>query len=239
MRQERLHPGKDVQPPFVTDFTKRFRAAPTSVTVLAAANALPVLGVVGLGWEVFPLVLLYWCENVIVGTINVFKILTSRPREVAGWVGKVFAAPFFVFHYGMFTAIHGVFVFALFGGAAAQALLDSAGIFPSPMLAVRAIRETGIGVAVLALVASHGFSFVRNYLLGGEFHHATINNLMQQPYNRVVVLHVTIIVGGGLLMMLGSPMPGLLLLVLLKTGVDIAAHLKERAKFGSLGSVGS
>lgn len=62
---------------------------------------------------------------------------------------------------------------------------------------------------------------------------------MQQPYNRVVVLHVTIIVGGGLLMMLGSPMPGLLLLVLLKTGVDIAAHLKERAKFGSLGSVGS
>ena len=43
-----------------------------------------------LGWSVFPLVLLYWLENGIVGGFNVAKLLLAQPREPAYWAGKLF-----------------------------------------------------------------------------------------------------------------------------------------------------
>jgi hypothetical protein len=43
-----------------------------------------------------------------------------------------------------------------------------------------------------------------------------------------------VIIGGGFLVLaLGSPMVGLVLLVVLKLAIDVKAHLKERRKFAS------
>ena len=42
-----------------------------SLAALVIANAIPLVGVLFLGWTVFPLVLLYWLENVVVGGFNV------------------------------------------------------------------------------------------------------------------------------------------------------------------------
>src|SRR5437867_4246339 len=61
-----------------------------SLLVLLVANALPIVGVLVLGWTVFPLVLLYWLENVIVGGFNGAKLLLAQPREPANWAGKLF-----------------------------------------------------------------------------------------------------------------------------------------------------
>jgi len=38
-----------------------------SLAALVIANAIPLVGVLFLGWTVFPLVFLYWLENVVVG----------------------------------------------------------------------------------------------------------------------------------------------------------------------------
>jgi hypothetical protein len=59
--------------------------------------------------------------------------------------------------------------------------------------------------------------------------------LMSQPYGRIVVLHLTIMGGGFLMMALGSPTVGLVLLVVLKIGLDLSAHLRERRKFAVSG----
>lgn len=195
-----------------------------SVVALLVANLAPLYGVFVLGWEVFPLVLLFWIENIIVGLFNILKILCARPDDKAWWVGKLFLIPFFAVHYGGFTAVHGVFVFALFGGAA--------NISPSDMsvaTAVDSIRSFGVLWAAIALLASHGFSFVTNYLGAGEYRNADPKILMGQPYARVVVLHITIIFGGFLMMALGSPRAGLVLLVVLKVVMDVRAHERERA----------
>jgi hypothetical protein len=48
-----------------------------SLVALVVANALPLAGVLFLGWTVFPLVLLYWLENVVVGAFNVAKLLLA------------------------------------------------------------------------------------------------------------------------------------------------------------------
>ena len=54
-----------------------------------------------------------------------------------------------------------------------------------------------------------------------------MKKLMGQPYTRVVILHVAIIAGGVPIMLLGSPVPLLCILVLLKVGMDICLHMKE------------
>src|SRR2546428_10339851 len=96
-----------------------------SLLALLLANAFPIVGVLFLGWTVFPLVLLYWLENVVVGAFNVARLPLAQPREPAYWAGKLFLIPFFVVHFGMFTYIHGVLAVALFGpkGTAPFALL--------------------------------------------------------------------------------------------------------------------
>ncbi len=46
---------------------------------LIAANLLPLLGVIFLGWDAFAILLLYWAENVVIGAINVLKIIACNP----------------------------------------------------------------------------------------------------------------------------------------------------------------
>ena len=195
-----------------------------SLLVLGLANALPIAGVLLLGWKVFPLVLLYWLENVVVGGFNVGKLLLARPQEPAYSVGKLFIIPFFIFHFGMFTLVHGVFVFALFG-AKSLPRFDSLAELPA------AIRAYHLGWGVLALVVSHGLSFYWNYFENGEYRRASLPILMMQPYARLVVLHLAVLFGGWIVLTLGSPLLALLVLVVLKTAADVRAHQAERHTF--------
>ena len=59
---------------------------------------------------------------------------------------------------------------------------------------------------------------------------------MTQPYGRVVVLHMAILGGGWAMMALKSPLVGLVLLVVLKTAIDIKAHRAERRKLAEPGA---
>ena len=198
-----------------------------SLLVLVAANAVVLWGVLAQGWAVFPILFLFWLENVIVGVLNVARMVCARPGDGASWGRKLFFVPFFCVHYGMFTLGHGVFVFALFGDPAVQALADGVDLLAMPAAALRVVDALHLWVPALALAASHGFSFVWNYLLGQEYRHTELRTLMSKPYARVAVLHVTILAGGALAMFLGSPLWALILLLVLKTGIDAAAHLKE------------
>src|SRR5687767_8576128 len=83
---------------------------PVSAWVLIAANVVPLVGVLFWGWDVFPLLLLFWVENVVIGALNVLKMLLADPEDAALWAGKLFMVPFFCVHYGIFTSVHGAFV---------------------------------------------------------------------------------------------------------------------------------
>jgi hypothetical protein len=61
---------------------------------------------------------------------------------------------------------------------------------------VESVRDNGLLWAVGAMVASHVTSFVWDFLWRGEYRQATLDDLMQQPYGRVVVLHFTVLSGG-------------------------------------------
>ncbi|HEV8264777.1 MAG TPA: DUF6498-containing protein [Gemmatimonadales bacterium] len=149
--------GRDLQP--------EHRLTP-SLLVLLLANALPIAGVLFLGWTVFPLVLLYWLENVVVGGFNVAKLLFAQPREPAYWAGKLFLIPLFVLHFGAFTFVHGVLLVALLGPKDTQ---------PFNILAMipAGICANHLDWAVVGLVVSHGLSFYWNYIMNGEYQRAS------------------------------------------------------------------
>lgn len=204
------------------------RRWPISAAVLIAANVAPLIGVLSHHWSVFAVVLLYWCENVVVGVFNVLRMVCARPQDALANAGKFFLVPFFCVHYGGFTFVHGIFVFTLFGGG-----IKPGGFDLSPHTVLTAVRQAGLGWAVAALFASHGFSFFHNYLGGGEYRRIGLSQLMTQPYARVVVLHIAIIGGAVLVQALGSAVPALALLIVLKTAIDLRAHLAERRKLGT------
>ena len=197
-----------------------------SAYALIAANLVPLAGAVLFQWTVFELVLLFWAENVIIGVFNVLRMLIASAGDPVSWVMKIFLIPFFVFHYGMFTFVHGVFVFTLFGGTE----LGSAEFSDAPGPMLDTVIALGLGIPLLALFLSHAFSFLWNYVGKGEYLNTDLRILMIRPYGRIVVLHVTILIGGFLLMALNSPMAGLVLLVLLKVGFDLRAHRKEHGE---------
>ena len=175
-----------------------------------------------MGWQVFPVIFLYWIENVIIGISNVLKMLLSSPGSPGQWVAKFFMIPFFCVHYGMFTLVHGIFILVFFGG-----YMKSGSPMPGTSDLLNLIGSLQIGGAVLALMLSHTVSFITNYIGNGEYKQASLSDLMAQPYGRVIILHLTIMIGGFSMMALGSPVVGLVFLIVLKTFIDIKTHLKQ------------
>ena len=53
------------------------------------------------------------------------------------------------------------------------------------------------------------------------------NEQMFFPYGRIVIMHIVIILGGGLVLALGQPVVALIMLIALKLAFDIAAHTME------------
>ncbi|CAN5667017.1 hypothetical protein BH23DEI1_BH23DEI1_10580 [soil metagenome] len=211
---------------------------------LVLVNAIPLVGVLVFGWRLFDLMLLYWLENGVIGVFTVLKILARRaspnardPQGVpAGALGKLIVACFFTVHYGIFWSVHGVFVLTLFGGVLGS-LPTAVGAVPfyapPDFQPVSSLAAAGtLALALASLFVSHGASYVTNFLGRGEDRTLTPVALMAQPYARVFVLHATLIGGGFVVLLLGSPVAALLLLVALKTGVDLAAHLREHRAVG-------
>ena len=88
-----------------------------------------------------------------------------------------------------------------------------------------------ISYALFSMFVSHGISFVSNYLGNGEYKTASINVLFNQPYSRVIVMHITIIFGAMFTAVFGNRVMPLIILVAIKTAVDLNSHLRERRKF--------
>ena len=194
----------------------------SSIIALITVNLFPVFGVLFMGWNVFPIMLLYWSENVIIGFYNVLRMIVCSPKKNEGWFVKLFLVPFFIIHYGGFTLGHGAVIITFFG----QSYFEGAA-GPRLDILLQIVREYGLPYAMLSIFLSHGYSFVMNFLRKGEYKQISLQKLMMAPYGRIVILHVTLILGAFLVLILKSQIFVLLLFILLKIFVDLWAHLRE------------
>ena len=218
-----------------------------AVAALLVANAVPLIGVLFLGWNVWTILTIYWLENGVVGVFNVLKmaraegtlpvgsgvVATVNGRPVAG-SGKAILIPFFIVHYGLFWVVHGIFILTLpmfmaFGGGG---FFD--GGEPSDGGAGIASDPGAIAFVLLGLFISHGISYRLNYIGRGEYLRTSVARQMGAPYGRLVVLHITIILGGMAIAFTGAPEAAVLLLVVLKTALDLGLHLAEHREPGGV-----
>lgn len=231
-------------------------ANPTVISLLIA-NSVPLLGVLLLGWSTFAIVVIYWAENVIIGMINVLKMLICSPsqetlklanttlkqrngnselvqrlleRQSQGILVAHHASKAFFIPFFIFH--YGLFCFG--HGVFVFELLGGNMSFVSPFNfwsdAFERLREEKLLWAVGALAASHLFSFFVNFIYRGEFRRVTVPQLMFQPYGRIVILHIAILFGAILIQFFGSPIWMLVILVVGKTILDVGLHQTERAK---------
>lgn len=220
---------------------------PVSAYILIGANLFPLGMAAGGNWGVQEILPLYWFESAIIGFFNVIKILMAagpltgkasgrlqqlKEQQFGGvapgafssllFVGRLFMAAFFTFHFGMFMFVHGIFLFGLVLGGFKT---GGAGLGYSlvPVL-------LGVKWGVLALFLSHGASFFLNFVGSGEFRQASAAECMAQPYSRVVVMHLTIILGAFASVMFTNTAPIMVIFVGLKIFTDVKAHMAERKK---------
>ncbi|MBN2136278.1 MAG: hypothetical protein JW720_00575 [Sedimentisphaerales bacterium] len=202
---------------------------------LLAVNAIPVVGVLFAGWDAFGIVLLYWAENLAVGFYSILKIACIKVNHPKEHLGKLCAIPFFILHFGGFTGIHGIFVLTMFGKSNGDFMHRTTWpcffafiqILLNVISQALSIMTPEMRLAVLALFASHGVSFVYNYLIKGEYARVDPGKIMTAPYARVAIMHVAIITGGFFLIAINSPAALLIVLVVLKTFLDVKLHRRE------------
>jgi hypothetical protein len=150
-------------------------------------------------------------------------------------LGGLGSGIFFLIHYGGFCAVHGLLIMTLLVDGDVDPMPGDPWplflVFPQLLLnVVRQVLDYAPPewlIAFVALVISHGISFVMNFLLADERDELSLRDLMGAPYGRIVVLHVAIILGGFAVMALGEPVALLVVLVLLKLALDIKLHLRE------------
>jgi hypothetical protein len=221
----------------------RVNSSAIAVVLLIITNLIPLAGVLWLGWDLLLILALYWAENGVVGVINVLKILMAQGTGTANApfsrltingrpaanLSRVGTAGFFTMHYGLFWVVHGLFVFTFVPAMAGAQFYGPDGVpIGEPMDVPLATLDVPLLVAgVVGLAISHGVSFWTNYLGRGEYRTLSPAQLMTQPYSRLVIMHVTIVAGAFVSIFLGTPLGSLLVLVVLKTALDLAFHLRQ------------
>ncbi len=211
-----------------------------SLVGLIIANLIPLVGVFWWHWDAATLVLLYWIENLVVGFYGILRIVLARVDGPGAQLGRAFLAGFFCVHFGGFCAVHAIFLQHVFKIGDGQPANVAAAAWPGPLVLLQMLygaiatlwrgRPPGMEWPVLALVVSHGVSFVQYHLRGGEIKLLKDRDLMTRPYQRIVLLHVTILFGALPAMALGSPIPLVGLLVALKIAADVYLHRRAHRK---------
>ena len=191
--------------------------SPSTLTLILA-NLVPAVGVAVFGWDLGEIMILYWAESAVIGLFNLFKMVF-----IGRWAALLLG-PFFLGHYGCFMVGHLLFIYAFF----IQGINAGGGIPVTEVVG----DFMAVWPALLALLISHGASYRLNFIGRREFANRRIQQQMREPYARIVVMHVTIILGGFVAMALGTPLPALLLLIALKTAADARGHIREHRPTG-------
>ena len=166
---------------------------------LIAANLLPVIGVWFLGWSPKEVFIVYCLETVIIGFFNLVKMaIVTAYRKKDTWYnegnqtkqsGLLFMF-FFLVHYGMFVAVQMGLFFAVSGIADEYHIGFLSFFYKWPQLLS---RDSWILLGIFFL--AYGFKTVKEFVLTREYKTIPLMLLMFQPYLRIFVQQITVLLG--------------------------------------------
>ncbi len=204
---------------------RRLDPRPHPAVALTAAG-LPLLGVVLFDWSVAAMIGLYWAENLVIGLFHVGKILAAHGRsddpamlralranpdftpeqrqaqlDTTHRIQHAIMPGLFVVHYGLFCLGHAVVIAFVFDGAFAQ--LGSA-----------------LGLVALVLFAAQQGIELHRVRGDAGIRALPRGVVMFQPYARVVVLHVALLLAA-LPALFGAHLVAALVIAAIKLGADL------------------
>lgn len=191
-------------------------------------SLLPLAGIFFFGWDWRQVIILYWLENIAVGVATVINIISApagtphyapgekpnnaefsingKPVDMNSSVAKYILAGFFALHYGGFTFVHGIFVFALASGA-----FNMDGSAPTAIALpdISTMLWTWLGMTVAQIVLLWQQRYDSN------LQQLSLSMRFTSPYKRIIALHFAIIIGAFVIGMLDLPSIAAVILVVM------------------------
>jgi hypothetical protein len=152
------------------------------------------------GWDPKQMFLVYCLETIIIGGYNVVKMIIvtfSKKKDVwenlgggkslvSGW----FFILFFIVHYGFFVFVQT----AIFAGASG---LSTGGSFGPLTFISRIFFYLNIDAKTVLyiFIAMYGFRMFFDFILNGKYRETSMGVLMFQPYIRIFIQQIVVILG--------------------------------------------
>jgi hypothetical protein len=172
---------------------------------LIVANMVPVIGAIFLNWDPKEIFIVYCLETIIVGLVNLLKMgIVTLVRPVHDWHNRgsvarqhgLFFMFFFLIHYGIFTTVQMGIFFGVSGIGDAHNITLFNFFFKWP-----ALLTMDTIIMVIAFAISYTLKVVFDFILTDEYRRISLMHLMFQPYGRIFIQQVAVILGSmGLLL---------------------------------------
>lgn len=167
--------------------------------LLIIANLFPVYGVLFLQWSAKEVFLVYCFETIIIGFFTLLKMgITGAIKKKDDWNNQgsvtqqsfIFFMLFFLVHYGMFVAIQMGIFFSVSGIGQDAGITFINFFYKWPQLI-----NGGIMMMLAVFFVSYALKNLNEFILSGEYRTASLSYLMFQPYGRIFIQQITVIVG--------------------------------------------
>lgn len=203
---------------------------------LVVANLVPIFGALFFGWSPQEIFLVYCLETLIVGLVNLLKmavVTVIRPRHDWPNQGTVtrqhglFFMLFFLLHYGIFAAVQMGIFFGVSGIRGAGEITLGNFFYQWPRL----LTPEAL-IMLIAFAISYGIKAIFDFILSNEYRTISMMQLMFQPYGRIFIQQIVVIIGS-MFLLLGAGTIFLIVFAIVKIfftlSIDYEAVIRKAA----------
>lgn len=207
-----------------------------SSLVLIAVNAIPVIGILLWHWDAFQLLILYWMETVVLGFWAIVLVALSPAKALGPFAtgkSRLGIIPFLILHSGIFMGVHFVFLWELFAGGWASRVHGLGDFFRLieieqklwlPLLLLFLVQGLVVTLTVLEPKWIPGWRPQSVILAAQDEGAFPVSGPLFGFYVRIIIIQFALIFGGGIAVLVGAVLP-LILLVVIKTAIDLGLFL--------------
>lgn len=191
---------------------------------LIAVNLLPVAGVWIWDWNPKEVFLVYCLETIMIGIFTLVKMgIVTATRKTDTWYNGssrtsqsgLFFMFFFLLHYGIFTGVQMGIFFGVSRIGEGSNITAFNFFYKWPQL-----LSLDSLVMFLVFVSFYGFKMIVTFIRSGEYRTIPMMLLMFQPYGRIFIQQITVIIGS-MFLTFGAGKIFILIFALIKIFVEL------------------
>ncbi len=207
-----------------------------SSLMLIAVNAVPIIGILLWRWDAFLLLMLYWMETAILGFWAIVIVAIS-PVKALGSLGasqsRIGIVAFLLLHSGIFMGVHFMILWELFAGGWASRIHGVGEFFKLivigqtlwlPLLVLFVLRGLVVSLTILEPKWIPGWQQQPVLVMPEDEGSFPLNGPLVGFYARIIIMQFVLILGGVVAVLTGAGM-ALILLVIIKTAIDLGLFL--------------